>query len=203
MATAPRQPGDGDPFGETMDDGVGGRCEVGLRARSRWLEAEVLPHRHWLRGWVARRFPSEGDLDDIVQESFEKVLRCADPAVVRNTRVYLSRTALGLVIDRARRRRIVTIDYHEDLGELGLVCTYPLPDAACAAREEWERACRAIEALPERTRAVIEMRRFDDVPQRETAAAFGITESAIEKHVRRGLRAVRAEVHPIDERKCL
>ena len=199
MATAPTIAVDGDTGDERSGEGRTA-CEAGLRARARWLEAEVLPHRHWLRSWVARRFPSEGDLDDIVQESFEKVLRCADPAIVRNARVYLSRTALGLVIDRARRRRIVAIDYHEDLGELGLVCTYPLPDAACAAREEWERACAAIEALPERTRAVIQMRRFDDVPQRDTAQAFGITESAIEKHVRRAISAIRAEIHPNDER---
>jgi RNA polymerase sigma factor (sigma-70 family) len=188
MATAPMQPEDGEPD-------RGGTCrDAALRARARWLEAEVLPHRQWLRGWIARRYPSESDVDDIVQESLEKMLRCPDPAGVRDARVYLSRTAVGLVIDRARRRRIVRIDYHDDLGELGLACAYPLPDRVCAAREEWESVCRAIEALPERTRGVLRMRRIEEVPQRETAQAFGITESAIEKHVRRGIRAVRAEL---------
>lgn len=132
-----------------------------------------------------------------MQESLEKVLRCADPEVIRNTRVYLSRTAAALVIDRARRRRIVQIDYHEDLSDLGLTCAYPLPDDICAAREEWDSVCRAVEALPERTRAVIRMRRLEDVPQREAARAFGITESAIEKHISRGLRAVRGELDAV------
>lgn len=194
MATAPTELAD--------DDDERPRSalpEATLRARSRWLESEVLPHRPWLRAWIARRYPSETDLDDIVQESFEKMLRCSDPAGVRDTRVYLSRTAVGLVIDRARRRQIVRIDYHDDLAQLGLACVYPLPDRVCAAREEWDIVCRAVEALPERTRAVIRMRRFDEIAQRDTAEAFGITESAIEKHVRRGLRLVRAELDPEEE----
>jgi len=183
MATAPRLPADGEE-----------RCCKALRARARWLEHAMLPHEAWLRAWVARRFPAEIDHDDIVQECFEKVLRFADPLAVRNPRVYLSRTATALVIDRARRRRIVRIDYHDDLGELGLVCAYPLPDAICAAREEWDAACRALAALPERTQKVVALRRIEEVPQRAVAAAMALSESAIEKHVRRGVRAVRAEL---------
>lgn len=199
MATAPVPPADGtiDEDGGAEDGGGGRRCVAALRARARWLEAEVLPHQCWLRGWIARRFPAEGDVDDIVQESFEKILRCADPEAVRNARVYLSRTAAGIVIDRARRRRIVRIDYHDDLGALSLACAYPLADRICAAREEWDGVCRALGALPERTREVIRLRRLDDIPQREVAAAMGLSESAIEKHVRRGVRAVRAEVDGI------
>ena len=198
MATAPVPPTDGlrDENGDASANEPQ-RCVAALRARARWLEAEMLPHQCWLRGWIARRFPAEGDVDDIVQESFEKVLRCADPEAVRNARVYLSRTAAGIVIDRARRRRIVRIDYHDDLGELSLACAYPLADRICAAREEWDGVCRALGALPERTREVIRLRRLDDIPQREVAAAMGLSESAIEKHVRRGVRAVRAEVDGI------
>lgn len=187
MATAPAEQAD-------SEDCPGAGGEARLRARARWLETEVLPHRHGLRLWIARRYPSEGDVDDIVQEALEKMLRGADPAGVRDARVYLSRTAVGIVIDRARRRRIVRIDYHDDLAELGLACAYPLPDRVCAAREEWDGVLRALADLPERTRNVIQLRRIDDVPQREVAAAMGLSESAIEKHVRRGLQAVRAEV---------
>lgn len=52
----------------------------------------------------------------------------------------------------------------------------------------------AYEALPERTSEVIRLRRVEGASQRETACAVGVTESAIEKHLRRGLRLVRAEV---------
>jgi RNA polymerase sigma factor (sigma-70 family) len=189
--------------GEVGACGGGFACDATLRARATWLETEILPHRQWLRRWVAQRFPGEGDVDDIVQESLERVLRSADPSIVRNARAYLGRTALGLVIDRARRRQVVCIDYHDDLGDLGLVCAYPLADAQCAAREEWERVSEVLGTLPARTREVIRLRRIEGVSQRETAEAVGVSESAIEKHVRRGVAAMRADTHPIDERNDL
>lgn len=53
--------------------------------------------------------------------------------------------------------------------------------------------------LPEQTRTVIDLRRIDGLPQREAADACGLTESSIVKHLRRGLRLVRAEINPTDE----
>lgn len=41
--------------------------EASLRSRARWLETEVLPHRHWLRAWISRRYPGEGDVDILVK----------------------------------------------------------------------------------------------------------------------------------------
>lgn len=170
-----------------------------LSLRALWLQAEVLPHRQWLLRWIARRYPAEPDLDDVVQESFEKVLRSTDPSSVRDIRIYLSRTAMRLVIDRSRRRNTRPLVYSGDVSRLGLVCDYPLPDAVCAAREEWDDVCQAMDRLPERTRTVIHLRRIDGMPQRETAEACGLTESSIVKHLRRGLRLVRAEISPTDE----
>lgn len=161
-----------------------------LAARAAWLENEILPHGTWLRNWIARRFPRENDVDDLVQESFARVLDRADPDTVRDPRAFLGQTAKRLVYDRASRSRIVQIDYHDDLADLGLVCAYPLPDAICIAREECARVLDRYAELPERTRQIVDLRRLQHVSQRDTAAAIGITESAIEKHLKRGMVAM-------------
>lgn len=171
-----------------------GNCGDRDAARSDWFCAEILPHGPWLERWIAHRFPRETDLADIVQESFEHILGRADPPSVQNARAYLRRTAHTLLLMRIRRRRVVHIDYRDSLDGLGLACAYPLPDEQLCAREELARAATALAALPDRTRDVVRLRRWDGASQRETAAALGITESCIEKHMCRATRTMRAAI---------
>ena len=44
-------------------------------ADHRWFDDHVLPHEPLLRAWLRSRFPRGVDLDDLVQESFARVLR--------------------------------------------------------------------------------------------------------------------------------
>ncbi len=167
-----------------------------LAGRAEWLTAEMLPHRPWLRHWIAMRFPREADLDDVVQESFERVLHRADPAQVRNPRAYLGQTAHIIVLGRMRRRQVVQFELCDDFGAIGLQCGEPLPDEQCIAREALARVELAFAALPERTRRVVQLRRLDGLSLRDTAAELGVTESAIEKHMSRAMKALRAAAEP-------
>lgn len=165
-------------------------------ARAEWLARAVLPHRPWLQRWIARQFPREADLEDIIQESFERVMCVADPLAIANPRAYLGQTARILILYRMRRQRIVQIDYHDDLDGLGLQSAWPLQDVEAASREELRLLDQALSRLPERTREVVRLRRLECVSQRETARRLGISESAIEKHLRRAMRSLRASVSP-------
>lgn len=41
----------------------------------RWFAVEVQPHEAALRSWLAGRFPGLKDADDVVQESYARLLR--------------------------------------------------------------------------------------------------------------------------------
>lgn len=71
---------------------------------------------------------------------------------------------------------------------------YPLPDTQLCASEELGRAAKALASLPERTRDVVRLRRWEGVSQRETAAELGVSESAVEEHLRHAMRTMRARV---------
>lgn len=63
-------------FADLCDAGEG--TAVAVRSPSNdagtWFEREILPHRASLEKYLARCFPHEADLEDIVQQSFERVL---------------------------------------------------------------------------------------------------------------------------------
>ncbi|SEH13037.1 RNA polymerase sigma factor, sigma-70 family [Sphingopyxis sp. YR583] len=164
-----------------------------LDARATWLASDFVPHCHWLRLWLARRFPNEPDLDDVVQESFTRVLGRTDPSVVRSARAYLARTAQLIIFDRKRRAAIATIDYQGSLEPLGFVCPHPLPDEIVSARQQLARVVHTLAALPERTRRIVELRRIEEGSLVSAAKDVGISETAARKHLNRAMAALRAE----------
>ena len=43
--------------------------------QARWFAAHVQPHEPMLRAWLHNRFSSETDIDDVVQETYLRLLR--------------------------------------------------------------------------------------------------------------------------------
>jgi RNA polymerase sigma-70 factor (ECF subfamily) len=65
-------------------------------------------------------------------------------------------------------------------------------EAGLMARQQLEILQRVLDALPERTRTAFLRFRLDGEPQRQIAADFGISVSAIEKHLTRAYEAIAA-----------
>ncbi|TSB01581.1 RNA polymerase sigma factor [Sphingorhabdus contaminans] len=172
------------------------------RSRAEWLVAEILPYEDWLQNWIARRFPKEGDLDDVVQESFERLLCVANTAPIDNPKAYLGQTATSIVLCRIRRRKIVRIDYRDDLECMELHATEPLQDRVAEGREQLDLIEQALKQLPERCREVVRLRRHENLSQRDTAQILGVSVSAIEKDLRRAVRHARAALEESDEDIC-
>lgn len=76
-------------------------------ARDRWFEEEVQPHESALRSWLRGQFPQLADLDDVVQESYLRLLRTRQRQAdaIRNVRTFLFGIARHVAIETFRRRR--------------------------------------------------------------------------------------------------
>ena len=75
-----------------------------------WFITEVQPHRPALRAWLLARFPTLSDIDDLVQESFTRVLRARESTSIRSTRALIFATARNLALDAVRRQRVVSFE---------------------------------------------------------------------------------------------
>ncbi|MBM3851717.1 MAG: hypothetical protein FJ399_01025 [Verrucomicrobia bacterium] len=108
-------------------------------SNAEWFAAHVLPHEAALRAWLAARFPSVPDHDDITQEAFTRVLRQRERGEVQSAKALLFTAARNLALDRLRRRRASPEVAITDFGESCVLES--TPDAAAAiAFFAWPRA---------------------------------------------------------------
>lgn len=127
-------------------------------------------------------------MDDIIQESFVRVLRAHERGVVTSARALLYVTARNLALDILRRQRVVGFEPMTENDE-----SFVFQDDANVAEsvtqsEELDLLRRAISTLPERCRQVVTLRMAYGLSQREIAQRLGITENTVERQMGKGFR---------------
>jgi RNA polymerase sigma-70 factor (ECF subfamily) len=152
-----------------------------------WFEKEVQPHEGMLRSYligIAR--PS--DVDDLVQESYARLLRLREQGRMRSPRGLLFTMARNAAHDLFRRRGTAAILPVTGNEYEGVLDDRPDSAEAVSRRQEMELLADAIEALPERCRAVFILRQIENLSQREIASRLGIAEHTVESQLTKGLR---------------
>lgn len=121
--------------------------------------------------------------EDCLQSAFVRLEEYRRHAKVENEAGFLVHAATNIAIDEARRSRTRA----EVAGGVDRLQNFPdgqpLQHEVLLARERLSRARTALARLPERTRAVFVMHRFDRLKYRDIAARLGISVSAVEKHI--------------------
>jgi RNA polymerase sigma-70 factor, ECF subfamily len=156
------------------------------------LDPGTLPlHMHRLRRVARGLCGSEPDSEDLVQETFARVL--ARPRMVReaDTLPYLLQalrnTHLTGIREAGRRPRTVELPDDECSS---LRSSSGLPEAALECRE----VLAAVAALPDPFRSALVASDVAGIPHRQAAVAFGACEATIASRVFRARKRVQAAV---------
>ncbi|HEV2560761.1 MAG TPA: RNA polymerase sigma factor [Rhizomicrobium sp.] len=155
-----------------------------------WFVREVLPLEAVLMQFLRRSTRNHTDAEDLRQEVYMRVCEAAQSDIPHSAKSFVFTVARNLLIDRARREPIVSIEAVADLETLNVAIDEPGPDRNAIARDELRRLQAALENLPQRFRSAVVMRKVDGLSRREIAARLGITEKTVERHLTEGLRAL-------------
>jgi RNA polymerase sigma-70 factor (ECF subfamily) len=154
--------------------------------RALWLSRHVLKHEPALRAWLGRRRVAGLDVDDIVQETYARLIAVDQVTGIGNVRNYMFQTAYSVLVSHIRRSKIVSFEAVADLEQLGAARDFS-PEDQVIDRDELNRLARAIATLPGKVRDVFVLRRVDGLSQRDVARKLGLSESTVEKHMSRGI----------------
>lgn len=158
----------------------------GLHQKAEWLGVHIMPHEPMLRLWLKSRELEGLEIEDIVQETYSRILSLPSFDHITSPRTYAFSVASSVMMDHVRRSKIVSISAIADLDGLGEISDDPSPERTVTARDELKRLARDLAALPARVAEVFRLRRIEGLSQRETARRLGIAESTVEKHMARG-----------------
>ncbi|MGH3430281.1 MAG: RNA polymerase sigma factor [Terriglobales bacterium] len=163
------------------------------QARHLWVATHILPHEGEVRGWLRRHVQSltPADIDDLIQEAYARLWNVQFPHVV-NGRSYLFTIIRNLIVEQARRARIVPMERMGEIDALRIPSEEPGPERRVSARQELERLARIVSQLPERCRHAFELQKFHGLSQREIAAEMNVSEKTVEKHLSIALARVLA-----------
>lgn len=155
---------------------------------SRWFSEEVQPHEPALRAYLQARFPSIPDHDDLVQETYTRLLRAQAMGNVRYAKAFLFTTARNAAFDLFRRRRVVPLEAMTDARELSALADQPGAADLLDRQYELEVLTEAVRALPDRCRQVVMLRYLDGLAYKEIAVQLGISPETVKVQMAKGMR---------------
>ena len=140
-----------------------------------------------LRRYFAKRVPAS-DVDDLVQDVLVAIHSRQTSAPIDNLEGYLFTIAANALKRHFRNQAARSTAYGSQVHDLdGNLLT---PERIVIGRREVESIVVAIQALPERTRAIFVAHRFEEMSYSAIARANGISVSAVEKHIMIALKAL-------------
>ncbi|MCJ2183000.1 sigma-70 family RNA polymerase sigma factor [Novosphingobium sp. 1949] len=158
-----------------------------IRARLDWFEAVILPHQPALRTRLGRILRFSQDLDDTVSEVLARAWQAEDFTRIDQGRAYLFNIARNLIIDEARRDKIVSF---EQIADLELLQARTCTEAQLHARDELRWLQDFLPKLPAQCRRVFHLRRVQEKSMREIADELALSVSTVEKHLAKAVQLI-------------
>ena len=158
------------------------------------LEQLSRAHRSALLRYFYRRGLNEADRDDAVQEVFARLARKAGLARIERIEGYLFETAANVAIDLHRQRGSRRADFQDQFNDDLHGAASLSPEDIGRDRESVDLLIVGLRELPERTRNVFILARFEHIKHLEIARRLGVSVSAVEKHLVKALTYLASRV---------
>ncbi|MEQ1635525.1 MAG: RNA polymerase sigma factor [Methylococcales bacterium] len=129
---------------------------------------------------------------ELVQESYIILTRTAANVAIEHPRGFLYRTANNLALDHLRHNKIVV--RHLESVQQQEAKTFPSAESQISKAEWRSLLHQAIAELPPRCRDAFILHKINGLSYREVARLLDISESAVEKHIIKGLLHCRKQL---------
>tara|TARA_R110000782_G_scaffold268689_1_gene365575 strand:- start:110385 stop:110834 length:450 start_codon:yes stop_codon:yes gene_type:complete len=136
--------------------------------------------------FFSRRIANKSEAEDLTQEVFSRLAQ-ANEVSIKSPEHYVFQIAANLLRDRSRRAQ-VRFAYSEqkrmeDFRELDEIDPFRIT----VGREHVSIIRTEIAKLPEKTRNIFVLYKFEDIDKAAIAGSFGLSVRMVEIHIRRAL----------------
>lgn len=149
-----------------------------------------------LKAYFLKRAPATVDAEDLVQDVFVRLAKRGEIAAIRQVEGYVFQTAANVLTDRVRWRAVRRRGDHVPYLESDHQDEENSPESVLMGREAVARLLDALRELPEQTRAIFVLHRFEQLRYGEIAKRLGVSLSSVEKHMMKALAHLTRSVEP-------
>ena len=155
--------------------------------QARWFSKEVQPHEEALRGYLRSRFPSV-DTDDVVQESYIRLLGARAKGTIISSKAYIFAIARNTAHTLIHRRRIYSPVPLVELPDSAVVEDKSDASDDFNKQLRFELAVEAIDQLPPRCREIFRMAVLERLATAQIAERTGLAENTVYAQLAIGVR---------------
>ncbi len=153
---------------------------------TRWFTTELAPHEPALRAYL-HGLVNPSDIDDLVQETYTRLLRAHARGSVAHARGLLFATARNAARDLHRRRTTAQTSPITESVASRVFDDAPNAAETASRRQETDLLATAIAGLPPRCREILILRKFENLSHREIAEKLGISVHTVEAQLTKAL----------------
>lgn len=142
-------------------------------------------HSRWLFGWLRRKLGCPADADDLVQDTFLRIVKSPEMTALREPRRFLVTIARGLAIDLFRRRSLERL-YLDALAALPEP-EWPSEEERAITLETLLQIDAMLAGLGPKVRAAFILSQFDGQTYQEIAGQLGLSLRTVNNYVARAM----------------
>lgn len=143
-------------------------------------------YRPALMAFFVRRIRNPVEAEDLTQDVLARLIDLPDDQM-NHPEAYIFRTAANLLSDRQRRLQVREAWRADVIGRAEAPVDYVDPLRLLEARERLGLVSRALAELSQRRREILLLFRLERMPKRDIATSFGISVSAVDKHINKAV----------------
>ena len=154
---------------------------------AKWFEAEVKPHEDALKGYLYKQVPNRADVDDVVQETYRRILEVKRKKAIKSAKGLLFAIARNVTSDIFRKKATSQTIFLAEMEHLRDSSAEPEPSTALNSKDEAKILREAIQQLPKRCRQILISRKLENLSNKEIAKDMNISVHTVEAQLTIGL----------------
>ncbi|MBC2606111.1 RNA polymerase sigma factor [Pelagicoccus albus] len=158
---------------------------------SEWFLQNAYPHKDQLRCWIRKRYPSIPSPEEIVQETFVRIIKVNRVRPVEEPKPYLFSIARNLCVDALRRDNIVSFRPLTPVDEEQMPVSSPSTQEILIEKEHFQILTDAIRSLPKKCRQVVTLRKVYGLSAKQIAQKLGLSSRTVENQLLIGVKKCR------------
>lgn len=157
--------------------------ETGGALNERLLADLSARYRDVFRRYFNRSVGNHAEAEDLTQELFIRIIRKTDFATVKDAEPFLFKIAINLLRDRSRRKRTSNAFLSEISTASAQNFEALSPERVLQSKQSLQMVMATLNDLDPKSKHMFVLNRLDGMKYAEIAALYGISVSAVEKHI--------------------